>query len=57
MAGDLTAGYIVSDVERLREPMSRIYNFIEDKVGPGVLLPVSTKSNVINVELLQKANC
>jgi integrase len=36
MAGDVTAGYIISDVERLREPMSRIYNFIEDKVGPGV---------------------
>lgn len=57
MAGDVTAGYIISDVERLREPMSRIYNFIEDKVGPGVLLPVSTKSKVINVELLKTANC
>jgi integrase len=57
MAGDVTAGYIISDVERLREPMSRIYNFIEEKVGPGVLLPVSTKSKVINVELLKKANC
>jgi integrase len=28
MSGDVTAGYIVSNPERLREPMARISNFI-----------------------------
>lgn len=39
MANDVTAGYIVSDVERLREPMNRISNFIIEKVGRDVLMP------------------
>ena len=29
MSGDVTAGYIVQDVERLREPMQRISEEIE----------------------------
>lgn len=37
MATDVTAGYIVSDVERLRDPMNKIHKFIETKVGKGVL--------------------
>jgi integrase len=37
MTGDVTAGYIVSDVERLRDPMNRISNFIMDKAGDDVL--------------------
>ena len=28
MANDVTAGYIISDVQRLREPMQRITNFL-----------------------------
>lgn len=28
MANDVTAGYIISDVERLREPMQRVTNFL-----------------------------
>lgn len=28
MSNDVTAGYIVNDVERLREPMQRISNFL-----------------------------
>ena len=46
MAADVTAGYIVSDVERLRESMSRIHKFIEDKVGGGVLELSEKKSRV-----------
>ena len=38
MAADVTAGYIVSDVERLRDPMNKIHKFIEEKVGEGVLV-------------------
>jgi integrase len=30
---DVTAGYIVSDVNRLREPMQRITDFIKDKIA------------------------
>jgi integrase len=29
---DVTAGYIVSDVNRLREPMKRIMDFIKSKI-------------------------
>ena len=28
MANDVTAGYIISDVERLREPMQRVTDFL-----------------------------
>lgn len=31
MAADVTAGYIVSDVQRLRDPMNRIYKSL--KIG------------------------
>lgn len=33
MASDVTAGYIISDVERLREPMQRITDFLLDKLN------------------------
>ena len=29
---DVTAGYIVSDVERLREPMQKITDFLVSKI-------------------------
>lgn len=32
MSGDVTAGYIIADVERLREPMEKISTFIMSKV-------------------------
>lgn len=32
MASDVTAGYIISDVERLREPMNRISQFLLEKL-------------------------
>ena len=41
LSGDVTAGYIITDVERLREPMQRITDFL---VSAGEL---HTKSNVI----------
>jgi integrase len=47
MAADVTAGYIVSDVERLREPMERIYNFILEKVGDGILENGKRSSKVV----------
>jgi hypothetical protein len=56
MAADVTAGYIVSDVERLRDPMNKIHKFIEDKVGKGVLdLSDKKKSKVIKAEPKKKA--
>lgn len=55
MAADVTAGYIVSDVERLRDPMNRIHKFIEDKVGKDVLkLSDKKEQRVINVEAKQQ---
>jgi integrase len=32
-AGDVTAGYIIIGVERFREPMQKITNFIKDHAG------------------------
>jgi integrase len=32
---DVTAGYIISDVERIREPMEKISNFICERIGNG----------------------
>lgn len=37
MSGDVTAGYIVSGVERLREPMEKIFKFVKSRVDSGVL--------------------
>jgi len=55
MAADVTAGYIVSDVERLRDPMNRIYKYVEDKVGKNVLdLSDNKKPKVIKVEPKKK---
>lgn len=34
MSNDVTAGYIVNDVERLREPMQRITNYILRIISP-----------------------
>jgi integrase len=51
MAADVTAGYIVSDVERLRDPMNKIHKFIEDRVGKDVLdLSDKLKPKVIKAE-------
>lgn len=51
MPADVTAGYIVSDVERLRDPMNKIHKFIEDRVGGDVLdLSENKKSKVIKAE-------
>lgn len=33
MRGDVTAGYIVADVERLREPVKRVSNFLLKAMG------------------------
>ena len=33
MSGDVTAGYIITDVERLRDPMQKITNYILRKAG------------------------
>ncbi|MEP6880001.1 MAG: tyrosine-type recombinase/integrase, partial [Nitrosospira sp.] len=33
MSNDVTAGYIVNDVERLREPMQRITNYILESIN------------------------
>ena len=36
MANDVTAGYIISDVERLREPLQRITNFLLARMDASV---------------------
>ncbi len=55
MAADVTAGYIVSDVERLRDPMNKIHMFIEHKVGKGILvLSDQEKSKVAKVDVSKK---
>jgi len=33
MRGDVTAGYIVADVERLREPVRRVSDFLLKALG------------------------
>ena len=50
MAADVTAGYIVSDVERLRDPMNKIHKFIEDRVGKDVLELSEKKPKLAKVE-------
>lgn len=40
MRGDVTAGYIVSDVERLRRPMQQITDFILTRLAPSTSAPV-----------------
>ena len=42
MSGDVTAGYIVSDVERLRVPMQQITDFMVSRIK-------SEESNVIDL--------
>lgn len=52
---DVTAGYIVSDVERLRDPMNKIHKFIEDKVGKSVLqLSDKNKPKLLRAERKEK---
>ena len=49
MKSDVTAGYIVMDVERLREPMQKITDYILSLVGEkplNVTPPLPTKTNV-----------
>lgn len=38
-ASDVTVGYIVADVERLRQPMQKISDFIESKIAPDTKVP------------------
>lgn len=40
MRGDVTAGYIVSDVERLRRPMQQITDFIRARLVPTTSTPI-----------------
>ncbi len=40
MSGDVTAGYIVADVERLREPMQRISDYLIRTIGKKPTAPV-----------------
>jgi hypothetical protein len=30
---DVTSGYIINDIDRLREPMQRITDFIEERIA------------------------
>ncbi len=55
MTSDVTAGYIVSDVERLRDPMNKIHKFIEDRVGKDVLDLSVKKPRVLRMESKKKA--
>jgi len=47
MTNDVTAGYIISDVERLRVPMQKITDYILYKIGQKV------KADVIPIQILQ----
>lgn len=47
MTNDVTAGYIISDVERLRVPMQKITDYILYKIGQKV------KADVIPIQMLQ----
>lgn len=45
MRGDVTAGYIVADVERLREPVKRVSEFLLKAIGlrdSATVLPLRT---------------
>ncbi len=47
MNGDITAGYIVADVERLRKPMQQITNYIlkgMNAIAPTDILTVQPDS-------------
>lgn len=48
MSGDVTAGYIIADVERLRKPMERIADYILSTVGK------KTKAEVIPIKQIRK---
>jgi len=54
MAADVTAGYLVSDVERLRDPMNKIHKFIEDRVGKDVLDLSGKEPRVLRMEQKKK---
>ncbi|WP_036302223.1 tyrosine-type recombinase/integrase [Methylotenera sp. L2L1] len=47
MTNDVTAGYIISDVERLRVPMQKITDYILYKIGQ------KEKADVIPIQMLQ----
>jgi len=57
MAADVTAGYIVSAVERLREPMNKIHEFIAEKVGEEILNSPKARKNakVLKVDSKKRA--
>lgn len=50
MRGDVTAGYIVADVERLRRPMQLIADFILKAAG------VKASADVVDIARTQRAN-
>ncbi len=56
-SSDVTVGYIVADVERLREPMQKISDFIESKiyVDKKVAAPAARKTNSKVVPIRRKA--
>lgn len=47
MQNDVTAGYIVSDVERLRKPMQLIADYLQEKMGL-ISVKKPTENNAIN---------
>lgn len=49
MSGDVTAGYIVADVERLREPMSRIAAALLQHAGVNARVPDMKKRRAASV--------
>lgn len=56
-SSDVTVGYIVADVERVREPMQKISDFIESKIHPDkkVAAPAAGKTDSKVVPIRRKA--
>jgi integrase len=50
MSGDVTSGYIVADVERLRRPMQQIEDFILKAAG------VKAPADVVDIARIQRAS-
>lgn len=51
MSGDITAGYIVTDVERLRKPMQQITDYMLKCMG------VSASADVVSIQPAKKEKC
>ncbi len=49
MSGEVTAGYIIQDPERLRKPMQKITDYILSKAG------VKEKAAVVDLDSRRKA--